>query len=567
MYKFFISIFVPVVLSITFTGFNSNKIQLENKKKLPEINNFKSSSFIQNDIAENYIHIDQYKINILHYFLNVDLYPQKKLLIGKAAITGIVQDTTLKHIDLNFYNNMKITAVELNGKSSGYKTDDYHLIIPLYKVQNDTFKIQVNYSGTPKREGFSSFTFGEINGQSCVYNLSEPDYASTWFPCNDMPSDKALLDIKITNDSSEVSVSNGKLISVSTKGTRRTYYWKSVYPVSTYLICVYSSDYINFSQKYISQNKKDTMGIEYYAFPGQLENAKKDFEVNKDMINFFAKKFGEYPFIKEKYGVAEFLWPLGAMETQTITGIGANFVGGKQFFNDVYAHELSHQWFGDAVGPATWKDIWLNEGFATYCEALYAEHAGGAGSLISSMMDKFQDNFTGTVYNPKDLFGSTVYNKGAWVLHMLRHFVGDSTFFKILRTYYERYKYKNASTLDFENVCEEVSHKNLSKFFNEWVYKGTGIINLNYNWNCRKEDKYFLTAVHLSQVQKEYDTYFFPIDVEVVFNDHTSMLKTFYVDKRQKNFNIETTKKPINIRLDPNNWLLAKIKPAGKSSE
>ncbi len=565
MNKFSGSFFVLLISSVVLTSYNSTAPHADRKNNYNcyRSNKLNSTSFIDDGITKNYIYKDQYKINILHYFLDVDLYPQKKLLIGNATITGIILDTTLKQIDLNFYNNMKIAGLELNGKTSNYKTDEYHLIIPLSNVQNDTFKIQVKYSGTPKREGFSSFVFGEINGQSCVYNLSEPSYASTWFPCNDMPSDKALLDIKITNDSSETSVSNGKLISVTTKGSRRTYYWKSEYPISTYLICVYSSDYVNFSDKYVSQNKKDTMNIEYYAFPKHLENAKIDFKVNKDMINFFAKKFGEYPFIKEKYGVAEFLWPLGAMETQTITGIGYNFVGGKQFFNDVYAHELSHQWFGDAVGPATWKDIWLNEGFATYCEALYAEHTGGTGALISSMMDKFRDNFFGTVYNPVDLFGTTVYDKGAWVLHMLRHLVGDSTFFEILRTYYNSFKYKNASTKDFENVCEEVSHKNLVKFFNEWIFEGTGILKLNYNWKDEKENDYFLTTLNINQVQKEYNTYYFPIDVKVVFNDHKNLVKTFYVDKRQKNFDFRTDKKPLIIELDPGNWLLAKIKQEG----
>ena len=415
----------PDSVSQLNTTIFSNPLKLRNGSQ-------NSNIYLSDNIPAGYISSSQYKINVLHYYLNFDLYPEKRLLKGDVTITGLLLDKSMKQIDLNFYDNMKISSLKLNGMSSSYTDKGTTLSIPLTDVSSDSFKVHIVYQGTPKRSGLSSFVFGEINGQSCVYNLSEPDYASTFFPCNDIPSDKALLDIKITNDSSEVSVSNGKLISTTTNGSRRTYYWRTIYPISTYLICLYSSDYKNFSQKYVSQDKSDTMSIEYYAFPNQLKNAKKDFSVNLDIMNFFAKTFGEYPFIKEKYGVAEILWQLGAMETQTITAIGSNFVGGKQFFTDIYAHELSHHWFGDAVGPMTWKDIWLNEGFATYCEALWAEHLGGAGSLQSSMMSKFQDDFPGTVYNPSDLFGSTVYNKGAWVLHMLRHEVSDSVFFKIL---------------------------------------------------------------------------------------------------------------------------------------
>ena len=566
----FYRIIVPLIfLPLISFGWKSAHRTVDKKSiiNLHEKIKDQNSTLIDNETPKNYVFDDQYKINVLHYYLNIDLHPQKKILDGDAGITGVILAKNLKQIYLNFYDNLKISSLELNGKPVAYKTDEYHIIIPLSNVQSDTFKVEIKYNGTPKRVGFSSFVFGEINGQSCVYNLSEPSYASTWFPCNDIPSDKALLDMKITNDSSEVSASNGNLISVTTQGSRRTYYWKTIYPLSTYLICLYSSDYVNFSDKYISQDKTDTMSIEYYAFPKQLEEAKIDFKEHPEMIDFFAKEFGEYPFIKEKYGVAEFLWQLGAMETQTLTGVGFNFVGGKQFFNDVYAHELAHQWFGDAVGPESWKDIWLNEGFATYCEALYAEHKGGSGALRSSMMSKFQSNFNGTVYNPDDMFGSTVYDKGAWVLHMMRHLVGDSTFFKILRAYFNDYKYKNASTKDFENVCEKVSHKDLKKFFDEWVFKGTGIINLNYNWNSEKKDNNFLISLSINQDQKGYDTYNFPVDVKVEFDDHTSIVKTFYIDSRQKNFDFQVDKKPLTVSLDSDNWLLAVIKEGKKSSE
>ena len=279
----------------------------------------------------------------------------------------------------------------------------------------DTFTIEIKYKGTPQRSGFDGFVFGNVNGKSLVYNISEPIYASTWFPCDDDPADKALLDVEITNDSQFVSVSNGLLVSETNNGNKKTYHYKTVYPISTYLIAVYSAPYKTFYDVYIGLDGKDSMKVEYYVMPEHFEDAKIDFADHVDMMKTLSKIFGEYPFIKEKYGVAEFLWNFGAMENQTITGIGYAFVSGNDFFKDTYVHELAHHWWGNSVGPKTWNDIWLNEGFATYSEALYAEAKHGKDALKSKMQVKFSDNFRGTLYAPKDLFGETVYDKGAWV--------------------------------------------------------------------------------------------------------------------------------------------------------
>jgi aminopeptidase N len=554
-------IILPIIIfAVSFLGLSLTGLKISRQLIAKVVGTVSTKNAVAAEPVppDDYIFAEQYKTNVLHYSINIDLYPEKKILKGDVIITGILLDKNASQIDLNFYDNMKISQLLLNGKSSSYTQKGTRLSIPLFGVQPDTFKIRVIYEGTPKRAGLSSFVFAEINGKSCVYNLSEPTYASTWFPCNDIPSDKALLDIKITNDSSEVSASNGRLVNITTTGSRRTYYWKTIYPVSTYLVCLYSSNYVTFSDKYISQDKADTMAIDYFVFPKQLKDAKSDFKDIPDMIDFFSKTFGEYPFIKEKYGIAEFLWQPGAMETQTLTAVGSNFIGGRHFFNEIYTHELAHHWFGDAVGPATWKDIWLNEGFATYCEALYAEHIGGSGALRSNMMSKLE-NFDGTVYNPKDLFSHTVYDKGAWVLHTLRHETGDSVFFKILRSYYNNYKYKSATTKDFENICEKVSGKNLNGFFDQWIFKGSGTIKPECSWNVIKSGNVYKIAVKIDQIQTEYDIYDFPLDIEILFKDGTTENRTIRINKRQNKFNYEFSKEPAELTADPDNWLPARI--------
>jgi aminopeptidase N len=502
----------------------------------------------------------QPKIDVLHYDLNLDLYPDKSLLKGDAVITCLMLNKSSNEIDLNFYNNMKITRLSVNGLKTDYSNLDNLLRIK-YNGTAETLKVEVIYEGTPKHVGLSGFVFGEINKTNVVYNLSEPDFASSWFPCIDLPTDKALLDIRITNDTSMVSVSNGILKDISVKNGRKTYHWKTIYPISTYLVCLYSAHYVTFSDKYISQDKQDTLPLQYYVFASHLENARIDFADHPKYIDFFAKTFGEYPFIKEKYGVTEFLWQLGAMEHQTITGIGSNFVTGKKYFNDMYVHELAHHWWGDAVSPTIWKDIWLNEGFATYSEALYAEHVGGKKALQSFMLNKYNSDFKGTLYDPGDnLFGSIVYDKGSWVLHMLRSEVGDSLFFQILRTYFASYKYKNASTDDFKKICESVSRKNLDKFFDQWIYKGKGIIELEYEWSVKKTPGNYIINIQTLQTQKGYDTYNFPLEFIFNIDSGNNVTKTFYIDKRQKDFEITMKDLPFDIKPDPSNWLLAEFK-------
>jgi aminopeptidase N len=514
-------------------------------------------------LPPGYISENQKMIDVLHYDLYIDLYPSQKLLKGKAGLTVKLMNKNMNSIDLNFYDNMKISKLLVDGNEAGFTNEKTRLTIPLKDTDSsrDTLQLEINYEGKPIRAGLGALSFGEINSKSVVYNLNEPIYASTWFPCNDMPTDKALLDIFISNDSSKTSVSNGKLIEVIKDGGRNTYHWKTYYPISTYLICVYSADYASFTDKYISADKRDTLPIQYYVFPWHLKFAKNDFEDHPGMIKYFSDTFGEYPFIKEKYGVAEFLWQLGAMEHQTITGIGSNFLNGRKFFNDIYVHELSHHWWGDCVGPATWKDIWLNEGFATYCEALYAESKSGPSALQSTMRSKYSESFSGTLYDPGDnLFSSTVYDKGGWVLHMLRWETGDSAFFKILRTYFKKYKYNTASTEDFKKVCEDVSGKNLEKFFDQWVYKGDDQINLLYSWDKKKEDDGYKVFLNFEQTQTDYPVYNFAIEAEFDLENGVAVYRKFYVDSRTKDFEISLDQKPEKLTLDPNNWLLAKIR-------
>ncbi len=555
-------IFLLIVLFILFVFYKPEIEYAYNLVVSNKVSSENISFFLKNNNAfENYFLSEQKNIDIKKYKLKVGLFPAEKRITAEAEIK--LKLSSGDRIILNFYDNMKIDNLLLNGKRSSFERDEKHLFIDTKSVNGDSIRIKIYYSGTPENMGFGSFVFDEYNGTPVVYSLSEPIFASTWFPCNDIPGDKALAELYITNDSDFVSVSNGKLIGIEKNGNRKTYHWKTVYPISTYLIAMYSAKYEHFTDIFITP-ENDSMKLEYFIFPDHLEEAQKDFEINKGALKIFSELFGTYPFIKEKYGVAEFLWQLGAIEHQTITGIGSNFLSGRKFFDDVYIHELAHQWWGDAVTVKSWKDVWLSEGFATYSEALFYERESGRDALISTMMEKFGSFEGKKLYDPgKNLFDKVVYNKGAWVLHMLRYEVGDENFFEILRNYYNKFKYKNASTRDFQNICETVSGKRLDDFFQQWIYEGKGIPVIRYEFSADSvSENIFPVTIKLKQIQDGYDVYKLPIVLRVRGISGEKTDTSFIFSDKVKILNMDVKFKPMDIIFDPENQLLAKFEKA-----
>ncbi|MFZ1289446.1 MAG: M1 family metallopeptidase [Melioribacteraceae bacterium] len=505
---------------------------------------------------ENYISPNQRKLDILHYHIDLELFPEKEIIQGSIIITGISKSKELNKIELNFHDSFDISSVQLNNKSVSYLYEDDKIIITTNEKLVDTFFIKIQYSGTPKSLGFGSFRFAKNNNEPVIYTLNEPIYASTWFPCNDSPNDKVYANINITCDSSLTAVSNGILKSVKSFKNKKSFHWETNYPIATYLISFSAAKYEIFSDYYIN-SENDSMKIEYYVFPEDLEKAKKDFSIHPNAIKFFSNTFGEYPFFNEKYGVAEFLWSFGAMENQTITGVGKNFISGSLFFTDLLVHELAHQWWGNAITLSNWKDIWLNEGFSTYSEALYWENESGFQSLKSTMA-AFLTDFNGTtLYNPENLFDRIIYNKGAWVLHMLRKELGDEKFFQLLKVYFETYKYKNASTQNFVKLVSEFSEKNLTKFFDQWIYNGKGLIEIEYSYK-QKGNNTNEILLKLNQIQEGYKEYHFQLELDFQLEDGSSKFETIFINKRQNSFNFNFDKKVKNLMLDPKGWLAFK---------
>jgi len=518
------------------------------------------SSIIKYSISDGY-ELPKRNIDVLSYELKLDISQNEKSIKENAKIKLIAFDKTEKNIELDFYDNFEINYVKIDGKNALYEYENDKIEISRKDFNNDTLTIEIDFYGKPQNLGFGSFWFDEKNGKHLIATLNEPVFASTWFPCNDTPWDKAFTKISITNDSSIVSLSNGKLVDKFTKGKRRTYVWESNYPVATYLISIYSAEYKNFNQKYIT--KSDTMSIEYYVLEENLENAKKDFAKHPEYLKTLSELFGEYPFMNEKYGIAEMLWQNGAMESQTITAIGSNFISGMNFYESMIIHELAHHWWGNSVTPKTWNDIWLNEGFATYSEALYYEKTSGFDALkstMSSFKSKINSESGQILSNPgTNLFSATVYNKGAWVLHMLRKEVGDSLFFVGLKAYYNDFKYKNAEIRDFKKVFEKISNRNLDKFFNQWIFEGSGFLELEIKLKEKVISKNEIELkIDIQQIQTGYENYHFPLDIEL--EDSSGNIKNIssYI-KGNTTLKYKLKNRLKNAYFDKNNWLLAFI--------
>jgi aminopeptidase N len=295
-----------------------------------------------------------------------------------------------------------------------------------------------------------------------AYVFAEPDGARTWFPGSDHPSDKATFTIVATVPAGLTAVANGELVETTPHGATTTFQWEMDQPMATYLAVLAVGQYERHEQP-------GPEGIELRDYVLAGTPVPDAFGEVAEMLELFESWFGPYPFTEYGHVVVP-AFP-AAMETQTMTLIGAGFDS-----EEVIAHELAHQWFGDSVTPATWRDIWLNEGFATFGEFLWLEHAYGPGAMeqYAATLHVMVGGTGSPISDPgvAELFGTGVYWRGGLTLHALRRTVGDDTMRAILTTWHDRYRYGNATTADFIAVAEEVSERDLGDLFTAWLGGG-----------------------------------------------------------------------------------------------
>ena len=511
--------------------------------------------------AQNFtLNQNQEKIDIKFYELNLDIDFNSSRLRGSVTVNGVIGNIYPDFIELDLYDNMTVDSILQNNIPILYLHENDMLKIPISDItlnDENLFSLTIFYQGTPDHCGAGGFKFDEHQNIGHVWTLSEAYCARSWWPCKDDPSDKAdsvNIIISVPIEPAYIVASNGLLSSTTINNNKKTYFWKERYPITTYLVSLAIYPYTKWVDQYVSPISSDTMLIEHYVFPDRYEASYPNYSLTKDMLSFFSELFGEYPFISEKYGHADFTWG-GGMEHQTLSSMGS-------FSQNLMVHELGHSWWGNLITCKTFNDIWLNEGFARYCQALWAEHMYGREAYFD-FMNNHAYYGAGTIYveNPSSnsqIFSAGLsYNKASWVLHMLRHKVGETMFFDILKSYAsnDSLSYNAASTSDFQKVCEDISGLDFEQFFQQWIY-GEKYPKYELSWWHEGNGIY---NVKIDQVQS-YNFFSMPIDLKfsgsagpmlvdttiVIENNNSSQLYEF----SGFNFLVE------NVMLDPENWIL-----------
>jgi aminopeptidase N len=505
--------------------------------------------------------------DVQHYRLELEVDPAARFIEGRTTMTVACVEDGVDAFHFWLDSTLAVTGIEVDGVAAGWR----RLGNPTVEVDlasvcdaGDDFELAVDYEGYAVTSGLSSIVFESQGGWPVVATLSEPWFSYTWWAVKEDSRDKATGDLVITVPSELSVVANGVLVSTNPlAGNRRLFRWATGYPTSPYLFAFSATRYTTFGDTFNFPG--GWMPVEFFIYPdSDSPTNRAGWRRSAEMLGTFSELFGLYPFVDEKYAIYQFPWG-GGMEHQTATAQG----GDHAFSESLTAHELSHQWWGDMVTCATWSDIWLNEGFATYSAALWFEYQTGTSNpdaLRSYMSQARPEEVDEAIYirNPVDVdrifSGNYSYRKGAWVLHMLRSVVGTGTFFDILDAYRHRFEYGAATTEDFRQVAEEVWGGDLSWFFDEWVYGG-GAPAYEYGWREHEIGGRRYLEISLEQTQAE-GVFSMPVEIEVDEGQQTRRV-TLWNSAALQHFLVPVSAPVDAVDIDPDAWVLTRSVTAG----
>ncbi len=510
------------------------------------------------------IFADQSDFDVIYYSLNIKVNPQTEMIEGAVHMKAISQIDGLSEISLDLYSNMNVDSI--TGDAANFTHDSNLLNIQLASSlsQNDTLTVTIFYHGHPESgTAFNPMTFDRSRDVVTISSESCPYYARCWWPCKDRPDDKPeSMNIKITVPANLVAASNGYLKEVITNNDNtKTYHWHVKNPIATYLVAFTATNYQIIEDEYINA-ANDTLEIMEFVFPEDYNDALIDFNNVQQMIEVLSSYYGKYPYYDEKYGIAEYAGYWDGMEYQTLVCLQPYLIRGDHFYDATFLHEMAHQWWGDCVTPASFHHSWLSEGFAVFSEALYYGHLEGQEKYHDYMNNENNAlNLTGIMYRhdisaPDIVYDYIVYNKGAWVIHMLRRVVGEDKFWDGLQLYFNRFKYASANTEDLQQAFEDVTGDTLGWFFQQWVYE-PGYPHYAYGWEHASIAGTYTVRVIVDQIQTEFPLFTMPVDITFYSADWDSTA-TVIVDDTTQSFLFTPSKTLTDVQIDKDDWILKK---------
>jgi len=503
-------------------------------------------------------HHERYEaIDVLSYCFDIDLNDSSDVIRGTCNMEiAFMKDLNQFHLDLSYNNaensGMKVKKITEDGRDISYlqQDDRITLSIPLAR-QGTQRSYRIIYSGIP---GDGLIISKNKFGDRTFFGDNWPNRGHHWLPLVDHPSDKAIAEFIVRAPDHYQVVSVGKKLGEIKEAGKIISHWKTTVPLSTKLMVIGVSPFA-------VEEMKSSSGIPVstWVYPQNQKEGFYDYSIATKPLDFFESYIAPYPYAKLANVQSKTVY--GGMENASCIFYHERTVTGKQDHEVLFAHEIAHQWFGDAVSELDWHHIWVSEGFATYLTDIYIEQTHGRDAFVASMLDerdqvlRFARRRLAPIVDTSlpvsvRLLNRNSYEKAGWVLHMLRHDMGDELFQDCLQTFYKEFQFGNALTEDFQKVTESVTGKNYNDFFSQWFYQ-SGHPVLSAQW--KKRGKKIVLTIRQHQEQHLFE---FPIDIELKNGQGEVYRETLIIKDAAQNFILKPSFKTKEFSLDPDTWLL-----------
>lgn len=493
-------------------------------------------------------------IDVQHYKFQLQLSDESDRIQGTAEMqVQFMQPQTSFSLDLvqvkGNGKGMKVDSVK-GENIAGFQQAADKVNIQLKNAADSIKSVKVFYSGIPADGLIIS---KNKYGDRTFFSDNWPNRAHHWIPCHDAPNDKASVEFMVTAPAHYQVVSNGiQMEETSLEKSKKLTHWKESVPIPTKVMVIGAAQFA-----VARVDSCAPVPITAWVYPQDRQKGFYDYKLTDQILNFFIHYIGSYAF--EKLANVQSKTIFGGMENASSIFYAEKTVTGDRRAEDLMAHEIAHQWFGNMATEKSFPHIWLSEGFATYMTDIYMEHQYGKEVLQQRLREEREEviQFNRSTNKPvvdsisalMDLLNDNSYEKGAWVLHMLRGKVGDTVFQKIIRAYYEQYKGSNAETRDFQAIAEKVSGQILKPFFDQWLYQ-PGMPRIKGEWKFDKN------KVYITIQQQGKNIYQFPLEVGFIDATGKQTVQTLSITSGKETFSFPVSGKLSKVILDPNTALL-----------